>query len=127
LTRVRLDRGDWQALSAVLALAFLLRLIHVFVLPSIHHPDEVFQSVEQAHRLVYGTGIVPWEFVYGIRSWLLPGLIAAVLWAVRPISQEPIVYMAVLGVLGALASLAVPASAFLWARCHGRIAAVLAA
>jgi GPI mannosyltransferase 3 len=127
LTRVRLDRRDWQALSAMLVLAFLLRLIHVFVLPSIHHPDEVFQSVEQAHRLVYGTGIVPWEFVYGIRSWLLPGLIAALLWTVKPISEQPIVYMAVLGVLGALASLAVPASVFLWARRHGRIAAVLAA
>ncbi len=37
--------------------------------------DEIFQTIEQGHRLVFGYGLVPWEFKVGARSWLLPGLI----------------------------------------------------
>ena len=37
--------------------------------------DEIFQTLEQGHRLVFGYGLVPWEFRVGARSWLLPGLI----------------------------------------------------
>ncbi len=40
------------------------------------YPDEVFQSLEQAHRLLYGNGFVPWEFVVGARPWVLPALLA---------------------------------------------------
>jgi len=39
-------------------------------------PDEIYQSVEQAHRLVFGYGMVPWEFRDGARSWVFPGLLA---------------------------------------------------
>jgi hypothetical protein len=31
-----------------------------------------FSVTEQAHRLVFGYGLVPWEFQLGMRSWLLP-------------------------------------------------------
>jgi hypothetical protein len=40
-------------------------------------PDEVYQSLEQAHRLVFGFGYLPWEFDVGARSWVFPGLLAA--------------------------------------------------
>lgn len=43
------------------------------------HPDEIMQYLEQGHRLAFGNGVVYWEFFYGARSWLLPGLIAGVL------------------------------------------------
>ncbi len=42
-------------------------------------PDEIFQSVEQAHRLAFGYGMLPWEFVDGARSWIFPGALAIVL------------------------------------------------
>src|SRR5258708_28447258 len=58
------------------AIAIALRLYFAFASPSIAHPDEIFQNQEQAHRLVYGYGIVPWEFREGVRSWILPGLLA---------------------------------------------------
>jgi phosphatidylinositol glycan class B len=45
----------------------------------IYWPDEIYQSFEPAHSLVFGAGLIPWEFVEGARSWALPGLIAAVL------------------------------------------------
>ena len=38
-------------------------------------PDEIYQSVEQAHRLAFGYGFVPWEFQDGARSWLFPGVL----------------------------------------------------
>jgi phosphatidylinositol glycan class B len=41
--------------------------------------DEIFQTLEQGHRLVFGYGLVPWEFKVGARSWLLPGLIGGVM------------------------------------------------
>ncbi len=40
------------------------------------YPDEVFQSLEQAHRLVFGPGFIPWEFQVGARPWVLPGILA---------------------------------------------------
>ena len=38
--------------------------------------DEIFQTLEQGHRVAFGYGLVPWEFRDGARSWLLPGLLA---------------------------------------------------
>lgn len=71
--------GGWRALPpsfwVLLALAAGLR-IAAFDLYATHHPDEALQYVEQAHRLVFGYGVVPWEFRYDIRSWLIPLLVA---------------------------------------------------
>jgi GPI mannosyltransferase 3 len=53
----------------------------------IEHPDEIFQYLEQTHRLLFGTGVVPWEYRYGIRGGLMPLLLAppmALAHAVRP-------------------------------------------
>jgi GPI mannosyltransferase 3 len=41
--------------------------------------DEIYQSVEQAHRLAFGYGFIPWEFGQGARSWLFPGVLAGLL------------------------------------------------
>ncbi|HZH17971.1 MAG TPA: hypothetical protein VE057_26705 [Archangium sp.] len=40
-------------------------------------PDEIYQSLEPAHRLVFGYGMQAWEFLEGARNWTLPGLVAA--------------------------------------------------
>jgi hypothetical protein len=42
-------------------------------------PDEIYQSFEPAHALVFGHGLIPWEFVQGARSWALPGFVAGLL------------------------------------------------
>lgn len=39
---------------------------------SAHQADELIQYLEQAHRIVFGYGVVPWEFRFFIRSWLIP-------------------------------------------------------
>jgi phosphatidylinositol glycan class B len=60
---------------ALLALAILLRALN-FSAFAMHHPDEVLQYLEPAYRLLTGDGIVTWEYRYGMRSWLLPWLLA---------------------------------------------------
>jgi GPI mannosyltransferase 3 len=42
-------------------------------------PDEIYQTVEQAHRLAFGYGLKPWEFSDGLRSWALPGALSLVM------------------------------------------------
>src|SRR4051812_6838058 len=63
----------------LVALAILLRLVPILFVPSMNWGDEVFQTVEPAHRLVYGYGLMTWEFQLGMRSWLLPGAIAGLI------------------------------------------------
>jgi hypothetical protein len=62
-------------LAAIFVGALALRLATI---PGagIYHPDELFQYLEQAHRIAFGQGIVPWEFRSGMRSWLLPALLS---------------------------------------------------
>jgi GPI mannosyltransferase 3 len=71
--------ADWPLLPWILVLAFLLRAAVALFTDSIVQPDEVYQYVEQAHRLVFGWGFVPWEFQHGARSWLIAGAIAPIL------------------------------------------------
>ena len=66
-----------RTLLVVLALAMLVRLVAIIAFPSLHHPDENFQLFEQAHRIAFGYGVVPWEFRDGIRSPVLPYGLAA--------------------------------------------------
>jgi hypothetical protein len=67
----------------------LVRALTSVLLPSIVYADEVFQSTEQALRLLTGRGLTPWEFQIGARSWLLPGLAAPLLAAGRALSTDP--------------------------------------
>ena len=66
-----LEAGAW--LAALLVVAWAVRLLPMLLDPSGSRPDEIFQSLEPAHRLLTGWGIVSWEWRDGIRSWLFPG------------------------------------------------------
>lgn len=66
----------WKGIHIIAIIGLCIRLVLVFVSDYLHHPDEVFQYLEQAHRLVFGYGIVPWEYRFGIRSWIVPGFIS---------------------------------------------------
>ena len=101
---------------AIYLVAFALRLLPVFVFPGINFPDEIFQAIEPAHRLVYGTGLVPWEFLYGTRSWVLPGFIAGVMRAAQFFGDGPAVYMPAIGTVFAALGAGSAVCAFLWGR-----------
>lgn len=104
MPRQRLDRFVFF-LSLGLGLA--MRLRDVFGDDGISWPDEVYQSLEPAHRLVFGHGLVAWEFVEGARTWALPGLVAGVLrLCVLVGASQPAQYVHVVKVVFALLSLA---------------------
>lgn len=62
----------------VFAVFLLVRLSAVFLVQTFFVPDEYYQSVEIAHKLVFGYGHLTWEWHQGIRSYGYP-LIFAVL------------------------------------------------
>jgi GPI mannosyltransferase 3 len=123
----------WPGLRWIVALGFALRLLGMAISEQAQHSDEIFQAVEQAHRLVYGYGYVPWEYVHGIRSWLLPGLIAGVLSLCRLAGlNDPSLYIPVVQLWACVLSLSAIVCAYwlgrtLMSETVGRIASVLAA
>jgi hypothetical protein len=113
-------------LIVLVIVAVSLRLVPTIVEPSLNWADEIFQTLEPAHRLVYGYGLVTWEFQLGMRSWLLPGFVAAIMEAARLVSDGPDIYLpAIAGVLALLASASV-ICCFLWARRWYGLAAAFA-
>ena len=92
------------ALGGIVAFAFALRMVAWFAFPNQIWPDEHFQSLEQAHRVVFGYGIVPWEFREGTRSWILPGFLAGPMAATSVVTSSVTAYLAACaGVLCAIA------------------------
>ena len=62
----------------IFVLSLLVRIYASFTSIAQIFPDEIFQTLEPAHKLIFGRGITYWEFKVGARSWFLPGVIAGV-------------------------------------------------
>lgn len=93
-------RLAWIALGAALVAGTVARLWLAFTDDGIYWPDEIYQSLEPAHRAVFGYGMVAWEFVEGARNWTFPGLLAAVLKVCAASGlDEPRQYLGVIRVL----------------------------
>ncbi|KAH0936918.1 hypothetical protein HID58_004379 [Brassica napus] len=58
----------------LLCLAF--RVVNALLIQTYFNPDEHWQSLEVAHRTVFGYGYLTWEWKRGIRSYLHPMLFA---------------------------------------------------
>ena len=70
---------SWRYLPHCLVAALLLRLgLHMFS-DFVAYPDELQQYLEQGHKLVFGYGLVFWEWHWGARNYLLPSVVAALL------------------------------------------------
>lgn len=108
--------AETATLAALLLLAAGLRLLPVLVSPSLNWADEIFQSTEQAHRLVYGTGLIPWEFQLGVRSWIFPGVVAALMEAARLLGDGPDYYLPVIATTFAALATAPVLCCYLWCR-----------
>lgn len=114
------------ALSVTLLVGLALRVAVYRSQLYIIHPDETFQYFEPAHRLVFGSGVVTWEYLEGIRSWLLPGVLAGVMRLVAPFSDSPQAYVGTARAACAVLSLSVVLVGFRLAeRRHGTWAGVL--
>jgi hypothetical protein len=101
------------SLTAILLGALALRVYVIWTQTYVVYEDETFQYLEQAHRLAFGSGVVPWEFHDGIRSWLLPGLVAGVMRAADAIHPDPLFILRVVRLACAAFSLSVVVAGFL--------------
>ena len=62
-----------------------VRVLMAICANSLHHGDETYQSVEVAHKLVYGTGYLTWEWTTPnpIRSYIHPLLFSVLFYIVK--------------------------------------------
>ena len=93
--RIRLGWRAYVArpLPSLMLIAILLRAWAALT-PGFHHPDAIYQYLEPAYRLLGGDGVVTWEWRTGIRSWLVPALLAGPLAlgeAIDPIGSLPMI------------------------------------
>lgn len=123
--------GKWPSWTNHLLLIFLLvaLLLRVGIatrFPSIDYPDETFQTREPAHHIAYGNWVVTWEYRRGVRSWVFPAFLAAVMRATAWMGDGSEGYL--LGIAIVLSALSLPTiwSGILWSyRVSGCLAAVL--
>ena len=113
------DERPWKFLLPVLVLAFVVRAAVALCGDFVLHPDEVMQYLEPAHRLVFGSGVTYWEFFYGARSWLVPGLVAGVLKGFDMVGLgEPVWYVGGVKLMFCGISLLIPVGMYFFARVH---------
>jgi hypothetical protein len=70
--RASLHPITWLGLIVIL----LGRLIIAIRWPNLLWPDEIFQTLEQGHRLVFGYGLIAWEYREAARSYLFPAFLS---------------------------------------------------
>ncbi len=103
-----------------LVVAAAVRLWLVLNDDGFYWPDEIYQSIEPAHRLVFGYGLLAWEFVDGARNWAFPGLVAVPLKLASVAgASDPRAYLIVLRIVFAAVSLGAPIGTYLLARAYG--------
>jgi phosphatidylinositol glycan class B len=110
------ERPAAIGMAALVLLAIILRLQPILIEPSAVWGDEIFQTSEPAHRLVFGSGLLPWEFQFGVRSWLLPGIISALMELSRIAGDGPDYYLPLITVAFAALATAPVVCCFLWCR-----------
>jgi GPI mannosyltransferase 3 len=123
----------WQGVHALAVAALALRVATACWFEQFDHPDALFQYLEQAHRLIYGYGFIPWEYRFGIRNWLLPGTLAGLLAFFRLLGlNQPALYVPLLKSTFAVVSVSVVYASYVTGRNlfqeqTGRLAAAFAA
>ena len=119
LLHVQTAEPVWRYFWPVLALAFAARAAVALSGDFVMAPDEIMQYLEQGHRLVFGNGVIHWEFFYGARLWLMPGLIAGVLTLFDAVGLgQPAWYVDGVKLVFCAISLLIPAGMYGFARRH---------
>ena len=72
------NNSEWLPFLAIFAVSFLARIYASTTSIAQIYPDEIFQTLEPAHKLAFGRGITYWEFNVGARSFFLPGILAGI-------------------------------------------------
>jgi hypothetical protein len=83
---IPLDDAQTLALDKRIFLALVcIRIFNALTIRTFFQPDEYYQSLEPAWRLVYGYGEITWEWKEAIRGFLYPSLFAFVWWVAKAI------------------------------------------
>jgi phosphatidylinositol glycan class B len=118
------------ALPQLLLLAVLLRLAMTMGATPVH-PDEVFQYLETAHRVLFGQGVVTWEWRDGIRGWLLPLLVSVPMGVGAALDPKGALYLILPNLMMIAASLVTVVVAWRMgeriSRLHAQVAGFVAA
>ncbi len=113
-------------LVALLISSYAAKLFVFWWQPNMSYADVTFQYLEQAHRLMYGRGLLPWEFVSGARPWLVPGLILPGMELARALGGQAQAQIFGAAAVCSLVSLLVIPPCFLWGwRIAGTVGAVV--
>lgn len=132
-------RGPWRivlsepgyaaCVAGILLFGIALRIAATLPV-AMHHPDEIIQYLEQAHRLVFGYGVVPWEYRYGMRQWLVPLLLSEPMRLGNAIAPGSDLYLLLPRMTVALLSCAIMVAAWRLgnriSRLHGLVALFVA-
>ncbi|KAK2717621.1 GPI mannosyltransferase 3-like [Artemia franciscana] len=54
----------------------LFRCFGAFFIKTYFNPDEYYQSMEMAHRLAFGYGVITWDWNFGVRTYFYPLVIS---------------------------------------------------
>jgi len=120
--------GFWYAflIATVLISSLVLRVGVATRSPSMYFSDEIYQTQEQAHRLAYGYGVIPWEFRVGARSYVFPAFLAGVMRATDWMGKGSQGYLLGIAVVLSLISLTTVWFGFAWSnQVRGPAAAVV--
>lgn len=112
------DRENRLALPLLIGGLFVglvARLVFAFHDDGLLWPDEYYQSLEPAHRAVFGYGWQAWEFLDGARHWTLPGFIAGVMKASNALGFD---YLSAVEVTFCLAGVATAFATYRLARAQ---------
>lgn len=69
-----MGRGSSVWIWALAGAALTIRVVVALSRSDMAWPDEHFQSLEPAAKVVFGHGILSWEWLTGYRPWVIPGL-----------------------------------------------------
>ncbi|MFT8736871.1 MAG: mannosyltransferase [Zymomonas mobilis] len=116
---------SYLAFTLIALLALALRIIAVLPI-GYYHPDEIFQYLEQAHRLAFGYSVIPWEYRYGMRGGLVPVLLAMAMKAGDIINNQSYLYWVFPHAITAILSMGVVWSAYRLGRPYSLFVACLA-
>jgi len=121
----------WHGIYWLALVGLVLRIAFSLTADNLYHPDEVFQYLEPAHRLVFGYGLITWEYRFGTRSWLIPFFISAPLYLCKILHiDKPDIYIPLVKSIFCLVSTSLIFSGYaigrrLVSEATGRLTAVL--
>ncbi|EGV65301.1 glycosylphosphatidylinositol anchor biosynthesis [Yamadazyma tenuis] len=105
----------WRV-SHVWWVVLVVRLVNAFSISTFFQPDEFFQCLEPAHRLVFGYGYLTWEWQQGLRSSIHPLIYAGAYKLVSLVTDNTVFVVSAPKVMGAILAATAEAHLYVFAK-----------